>query len=167
MASIFFVILKNVYYFCSNTDLTTKVVFMKYMYILIWLKFCDGEILFIPQLVIQMNTKRKKVTLERSGIYSLKCQYCNAVYVGKTGRNLKIRYNEHLKGTNSKIYRHMKLNKHKVPLENLTPETPMEKTAVSQYTKTCISIRKKNMMQNHNDIRHDSGLYGHFPFLGQ
>ena len=35
--------------------------------------------------------------MEKEGVYSLKCGDCEAIYVGKTERNLKIWMNEHLR----------------------------------------------------------------------
>ena len=94
---------------------------------------------------ILKNTKRKKDTLEKSGIYSLKCQDCNAIYVGETGRNLRIRYNEHMKDMNSKIYRHVKVNKHEMPLENLTLERSMEKNnCITIYENLYIDEKKED-----------------------
>jgi hypothetical protein len=36
-------------------------------------------------------------TYEQSGIYKMTCQRCHKVYVGQTGRNLIIRYKEHIR----------------------------------------------------------------------
>jgi hypothetical protein len=41
------------------------------------------------------STKDKCPTLKKSGIYSIKCDNCNAEYIGQTRRNIKTRYNEH------------------------------------------------------------------------
>lgn len=50
--------------------------------------------------------KDKIPTLEKSGVYSITCGSCPATYVGKTGRSLAVRINEH-KPTSSKAS-HMK-----------------------------------------------------------
>lgn len=61
--------------------------------------------------------------LSKSGVYKLKCEECDKIYLGETGRMLKIRLNEHAKGkdiltTNSLFARHFNETKHKFP--NLT-----------------------------------------------
>ena len=38
---------------------------------------------------------RRDVQDKAGGVYQLKCNDCSAVYVGKTGRQLKVRVNEH------------------------------------------------------------------------
>ena len=41
------------------------------------------------------NMKDKRMDLEKSGIYSISCSNCDALYIGQTRRSIKIRYNEH------------------------------------------------------------------------
>ena len=41
---------------------------------------------------ILFNAKEKTNSLMKSGIYKLNCCNCNAVYIGQTQRNFKIRY---------------------------------------------------------------------------
>ena len=44
------------------------------------------------------TTLGKELSLnKKEGVYSLKCGDCEAIYVGKTERNLKIRMSEHLR----------------------------------------------------------------------
>lgn len=42
------------------------------------------------------NPKDKVETLEKSGIYEIKCSHCNRKYVGQTKRSIQIRFKEHL-----------------------------------------------------------------------
>lgn len=65
------------------------------------------------------NTKIMKTTHEKSGIYSISCEDCEAIYVGETGRSLNIRYKEHIKDQKSKVYRHMMINGHNMPMNNM------------------------------------------------
>ena len=44
---------------------------------------------------ILSHTKDPQPSTERSGVYRLSCADCNAVYVGQTGRALKLRVDEH------------------------------------------------------------------------
>ena len=37
--------------------------------------------------------------LDRSGVYQLTCQDCPSIYIGQTGRSLKIRIAEHLRNS--------------------------------------------------------------------
>ena len=48
----------------------------------------------------------------RSGVYKINCDDCNAIYIGKTERNFNQRYREHLKDNQSHIYQHLNEQKH-------------------------------------------------------
>lgn len=43
------------------------------------------------------STKDRKDSLEKSGIYRIRCSGCDAVYIGQTRRPIKKRFNEHSK----------------------------------------------------------------------
>lgn len=43
-----------------------------------------------------VKNKDKTDILDKSGVYSLRCAECSAVYIGQTGRKLSVRINEHL-----------------------------------------------------------------------
>jgi len=47
--------------------------------------------------LIKTTTKTKNPPHNRPGIYQLKCHTSNHSYVGQTSRNLKTRYNEHIR----------------------------------------------------------------------
>jgi len=55
---------------------------------------------------LQQLTKRKKRNntpdIDKSGIYKLTCDTCKMSYIGQTRRSLKQRFNEHIKGIQSK-----------------------------------------------------------------
>ena len=66
------------------------------------------------------NKKDKLPNIEKEGVYSLKCKDCEAIYVGKTERNLKIRLNEHIRDYKNKKYEnsfaeHLNSNNHSFP----------------------------------------------------
>jgi hypothetical protein len=44
-----------------------------------------------------LTNKQKTNMYVQSGIYKINCQSCYKVYIGQTGRTIKIRYKEHLK----------------------------------------------------------------------
>ena len=44
-----------------------------------------------------INNKDKRDKNEKSGIYEISCQNCNAKYIGQCGRNIGSRINEHKK----------------------------------------------------------------------
>ena len=46
---------------------------------------------------LRSNKKDKLPNMEKEEVYNLKCGDCEAIYVGKTERNLKIRMSEHLR----------------------------------------------------------------------
>jgi len=47
--------------------------------------------------LIKTTTNTRTPPHNRPGIYQLKCHTCNQSYVGQTSRNLKTRYNEHIR----------------------------------------------------------------------
>ena len=49
---------------------------------------------------------------EQAGIYKVQCSTCPAVYVGKTERNIRTRFSEHLTKSNSNIYKHITEHNH-------------------------------------------------------
>ena len=49
---------------------------------------------------------------ERFGVYALKCPECSAIYVGETGRQLKIRLSEHIDDTTLAFGKHLTTSGH-------------------------------------------------------
>lgn len=66
-----------------------------------------------------MNNKSKINQNEQSGVYKIECTGCDGIYVGQTGRNIKIRYKEHMTKKTSAVYKHVKQSKHEIPFENI------------------------------------------------
>ena len=52
-------------------------------------------------------------------VYTIGCRTCNAFYIGKPSRCLKVRMEEHRKSSESHVYQHSVDNKHKIDLENV------------------------------------------------
>ena len=50
-----------------------------------------------------------------------------SICIEETCPSLKIRYNEHLKSTNSKVYKHIQCDGHNVPKENMKLEKYIQK----------------------------------------
>lgn len=65
------------------------------------------------------NNKQRHDPLEKSGVYSISCSECPAIYVGQTGRNLKTRFQEHMRLKTSMVYKHKNIKKHKISNKNL------------------------------------------------
>ena len=66
-----------------------------------------------------------KNNLSRSGIYKIKCNDCNFVYIGQTGRNFKIRFKEHINSLKtgspkSNVAKHILNFNHECSLNNLS-----------------------------------------------
>lgn len=62
--------------------------------------------------------------LQKSGVYKIKCGDCEAIYIGKTKRNLKTRFIEHKRGATtanptSGLSQHLKSERHECSIENL------------------------------------------------
>lgn len=64
------------------------------------------------------NSKDKSEMNNNSGIYRIKCKDCNAIYIGQTGRSLKIRINEHRKHITSNVFQHRLNMGHNIDYEN-------------------------------------------------
>ena len=68
---------------------------------------------------ILLNNKDKTNVKNKSGVYRVDCNDCDAVYIGQTGRNLDIRIKEHVKSINnlqhsSGLATHCIVNNHKI-----------------------------------------------------
>jgi hypothetical protein len=59
-------------------------------------KQTDLKIAFRAASTIQQQLTQKQACKNPSGIYKLKCNTCNAVYVGQTGRAINVRHKEHI-----------------------------------------------------------------------
>ena len=81
------------------------------------------QVAFTPsQKISQLlfNAKEKTSPFKKSGVYKLNCKECNSSYIGQTGRNFNIRYNEHKKSfllnkENSNIAKHCLETGHSFP----------------------------------------------------
>jgi hypothetical protein len=76
---------------------------------------------------IQQQLTEKQIYADPSGIYKLKCNTCNRVYVGQSGSAIKIRYKEHIryirsKNATSAYATHILENKHEYGKEEHTLE---------------------------------------------
>ena len=90
-------------------------------------------------------------------VYKVKCEDCEATYVGETERSLKSRFNEHLRpsSTTSEVSEHIHLEQpeHSVELEN-TEILTTESRWFERGVKEAIYIRALNPSLNR-----DSGRY--------
>ena len=93
---------------------------------------------------ILSNTKQKVDILNKSGAYSITCNEYDAVYVGETGRNLAVRYTEHLRDQNSKIYKHMIINRHNMPRTNIKLKKCMNKGRAITIYENLIRDKEKS-----------------------
>ena len=69
------------------------------------------------------NFTKKHPSFDNAGIYKLRCN-CNTFYIGKTNRNFKIRYKEHIfeiklkkNFPNSIFAKHILKNNHKISFD--------------------------------------------------
>ncbi|RWS20018.1 uncharacterized protein B4U80_06552, partial [Leptotrombidium deliense] len=71
-------------------------------------------------LYFKSETQSKDFMSIKNVVYLLACNNCSEIYIGQTGRELKIRLNEH-KSSNykSSVYDHMILNNHQIDFENV------------------------------------------------
>ena len=44
---------------------------------------------------------------DKPGVYKIECSSCTSIYIGKTERNIRTRFNEHLQKSNSNVYKHV------------------------------------------------------------
>ena len=97
--------------------------------------------------------------INRSGVYKLKCEECNKIYLGETGRTLKIRMNEHAKGkdvktTNSLYARHFNETGHTFPnlIENVEiiklEDNPNKRKLIEEVEILKVKKEDKNKLLN-------------------
>ena len=60
-------------------------------------KHSNPNIAFRATNTIQQQLTEKPTNKDPSGIYKLKCNTCNNVYVGQSGRSINVRYKEHIR----------------------------------------------------------------------
>lgn len=68
--------------------------------------------------------KPKIEKVEKSGIYEVKCDDCTGIYIGKTKRQIKTRFKEHIAGACSEnpqsgLSKHLKQLQHKTNINNV------------------------------------------------
>lgn len=67
-----------------------------------------------------LNNKDKIDTLDKSGVYTIDCEDCNAKYIGQTGRKLKTRIAEHKnKNKFSAVSQHLLNTGHTISERNI------------------------------------------------
>ncbi|XP_044765559.1 uncharacterized protein LOC123321847 [Coccinella septempunctata] len=129
-------------------DLNPKLIstLKKYNYTLSYRRHATLENLLI-------NCKKRREKEEMSGVYKISCRDCESFYIGMTTRNMKKRFNEHLKNRPiSALGEHLKEKDHSTNFDNLKilhKETNYHKiTLLEQYE----ILRKKNDSNLLNDI---------------
>lgn len=60
-----------------------------------------------------INNRDKIDFMDRSGVYRIQCDDCQAIYIGETGRRLGTRINEHRRHMNSNFFQHLLSTGHK------------------------------------------------------
>lgn len=71
------------------------------------------------------NPKQKIPHTEKSGIYQISCEDCNAIYIGQTKRKISIRFKEHISYSRlkqkekSKLAEHLITKNHSTTINNL------------------------------------------------
>ena len=67
---------------------------------------------------LKHRTNSETSIMNESGVYSIKCKNCTAMYVGQTGRCLKDRIKEHKSRESSNIFKHIKATGHEMDFDN-------------------------------------------------
>lgn len=60
---------------------------------------CNVKVAFYNNNILRneiVNSKEKRDILDKQGVYEIKCENCEYIYIGQTGRNFKKRFNEHI-----------------------------------------------------------------------
>ena len=91
-------------------------------------------------------------------VYKIKCEECNAVYVGETERSLKARFSEHRRpsSTTSEVFKHIHVDhpQHSVELDN-TEVLTTEPRWCERGVKEAIYIRALNPSLNRDGGRYN------------
>ena len=116
-----------------------------------------------------VNSKTKINAGEKSGIYKIQCNDCDAIYIGKTRRALKTRVREHTRSiTNQKKYtglaEHCIENQHSIKEDDvklLHTETNNKKLTLMEYMEIERALKlKQNIVNNQTEI-----FTGHTPLI--
>ncbi|XP_026688555.1 uncharacterized protein LOC113472981, partial [Diaphorina citri] len=67
-----------------------------------------------------INNKPRSDIDKKSGIYSIKCADCDAMYIGMTMRSIGTRVSEHLRGPDSHVDQHMSTTGHSFDMSNVS-----------------------------------------------
>lgn len=111
------------------------------------------------------STKDKRDSLDKSGIYRMKCSDCDAEYIGQTRRALKHRCKEHIKCVQQKQVRksafanHAVFNQHlNVSLDNIQlVKCVSDEKRLDAYE--CVYIKKSKNKVNLDNGNIDSVLF--------
>ena len=63
---------------------------------------------------ILSNNRIKTTELDKSGVYKINCEDCECFYIGQSGRAIKQRLKEHIRGTQSAMSNHLRDNGHTI-----------------------------------------------------
>ena len=116
-----------------------------------------------------VNSKTKINPGEKSGIYKIQCNDCDAIYIGKTRRALKTRVREHTRSiANQKKYtglaEHCIENQHSIKEDDvklLHTETNNKKLTLMEYMEIERALKlKQNIVNNQTEI-----FTGHTPLI--
>jgi len=103
--------------------------------------------------MIQQQLTAKQTHGDPSGIYKLKCNTCNKVYVGQSGRTMGIRFKEHIRyirsnNSTSAYATHILENRHEYGTKenryNYSKHVKKERTWIAGRPSTCrYSVKRK------------------------
>jgi hypothetical protein len=104
--------------------------------------------------IIHGNPNDECEQLEKSGIYEIKCDGCNAVYIVQTGRYVAVRFGKnfrHIRYNHPKLSAVMSSNnsQHKISIDKVSFIKEMRKpNQLDAYEGICIIIRKQKKKLN-------------------
>jgi ferritin-like metal-binding protein YciE len=112
-------------------------------------KDTDVKVAFKTNTIITklLNSTQIISTYEQSGIYEMTCQSCQKSYIGQTGRNLMIRYKEHI--------RTIQNNKEESAFTQHTLNTGHQYSPIERIMKIIEHARKGRIM----DIKENVHIY--------
>ena len=105
--------------------------------------------------------------MELCGIYKIKCDDCDNIYIGKTNRSFKKRFTEHIRAINNKniqisqVAEHVIKNKHKITNIDKNMEIIEicnNNKKLTNLEKWYIYIHKKNNILMNRQVDYDEDL---------
>lgn len=71
-------------------------------------------------LICNTSVRNNDDKFDSAGVYRINCNSCPATYIGKTERSVRTRFSEHMRKSNSNVYKHISETGHSINRDSVT-----------------------------------------------